>query len=170
MNEQSFTLRDSSKGVVRAVIVDILSLFVVYYIPTISHHLIFPLYMLDPMRIVVFACILLSGSRINSYIFAITIPFFSYFVGGHPVLLKSFIIGMELLVNMMLFWSLIRKWQNVFVVTFVSIIVAKVIYYITKIFVVEIGWLQMDIISTPFYVQGLVALAISVLMSSLFKK
>ena len=50
MNEQSFTLRDSSKGVVRAVIVDILSLFVVYYIPTISHHLIFPLYMLDPIN------------------------------------------------------------------------------------------------------------------------
>lgn len=161
MNGKSFTLRDTSKGIVRTVIVDILSLFVVYYLPTISHHFIFPLYMLDPMRIVVFASVLLSGNRTNSYIFAITIPFFSYFVGGHPVLIKSSIIALELFANVALFWFFYKKGWNVFFVTILSIIFAKLIYYACKISLIELGCLQMDVFNTSFIFQLIVALMLS---------
>lgn len=170
MKEQTITKQNVLTGIVRPTAVDILLLVVVYYLPALSHHLAFPLYMLDPMRIVIFTSILLSKNKYNSYIMAATIPLFSYFVGGHPVLLKSAIIGVELLVNITLFWMLLKKWQNVFITTFISIILAKAIYYASKFIFVEMGWLQMDLFSTPIYVQGLVALFISVVMHALFKK
>lgn len=37
---------------------DVALLAIVYYLPTISHLLAFPLYLLDPMRIVIFASII----------------------------------------------------------------------------------------------------------------
>lgn len=142
---------------------------VIYLLPTTSHLLAFPLYLLDPMRIVIFASILISNNKYNSYLLAATIPLFSYFVGGHPIFLKSFIISIELLANVILFWLLLKRWKNVFLVTLTSIIAAKIIYYAIKLLFVELGWIQMDIISTSFSLQTIVALTISFFMLILKK-
>lgn len=148
----------------RSIVTDIILLGVIYLLPTISHLLAFPLYLLDPMRIVIFASILISSKKYNSYLLAVTIPIFSYFVGGHPIFLKSVTISIELLANVMLFWLLLKRWQNVFIVTLSSIIAAKVLYYAIKLFFVELGWIKMDIISTSIIVQVVMALIISILM------
>lgn len=150
--------------ITRSLITDILLLAVIYLLPTISHLLAFPLYLLDPMRIVIFASILLSCNKFNSYLFAATIPLFSYFIGGHPVLLKSIIISIELLVNVILFWLMLQRWKNVFYATLISIIVAKMIYYFLKCIFVEIGWIQMDIVSTSVWLQMVVTASLSLFM------
>lgn len=167
--DKVITTKMRTATISRSVLTDLAVLAVVYYLPTISHLLAFPLYLLDPMRIVIFASILFSGNKANSYFMALTIPIFSYFVGGHPVFVKSLLIGIELLANVALFWYFYEKKWNVFVSTLLSIVIAKCLYYLAKIAVVNMGWLQSDIISTPLLIQAGVALAISLIITLLFR-
>lgn len=158
------------EDVKKSILVDLLLLLVVYYLPAISHHMAFPLYMFDPMRLVIFLSVLMTRNKLNTYIMAITIPVFSYLIGGHPVIIKSILIGVELLINIYFFWFLLKRGINVFFATFVSIVIAKVFYYGVKVLLVNFKWLDVDIISTPLYFQGLVAIVISILMLLLFNK
>ena len=167
--EQILLSKKNSINISRSIVTDIVLLGVIYLLPTISHLLAFPLYLLDPMRIVIFTSILISNNKYNSYLLAATIPLFSYFVGGHPILLKSFIISIELLANVMLFWLLLKRWKNIFLVTLTSILAAKIIYYAIKYVFVNFGWIQMELVSTSFSLQIIVALAISILMSVFIK-
>lgn len=158
-----------TRSVARSVITDIVLLCVVYYLPTISHALSFPLYMLDPMRIVIFFSILLTGNKTNSYIFAFTIPLFSYSVGGHPVFVKSLLIALELITNVAIFWTLCKRGTNILLTVFSSIFVAKLLYYSGKALLINLGCLNMGLIDTPFMIQLLVTLIISVVTSIAFK-
>lgn len=168
MNQIVLSKKDS-RVITKSLLTDMLLLGVIYMLPTISHLLAFPLYLLDPMRIVIFASILLSCNKYNSYLLAVTVPLFSYFIGGHPIFLKSVIIAAELLVNVMLFWFLLKKCRNMFLITFSSIILAKVVYYVLKFTFIQIGWLQMDLVDTSFTLQIMVAVIISFVMFLIFK-
>ena len=167
--EQIILSRKDSITITKSLVTDILLLGVIYMLPTISHLLAFPLYLLDPMRVVIFASILLSASRLNSFILATTIPLFSFFVGGHPVFVKSLLIALELLANLALFWFFYKKGVNVFVTTFISIILSKVLYYILKASLLDAGLLKMELVSTSLIIQALVAVAISLLMALFMK-
>lgn len=156
------------KDIVRSVVTDIVLLGVVYYLPTISHLLAFPLYLLDPMRIVIFASILFSGNRINPFFLAFTIPVFSYLVGGHPIFLKSLLIGLELLANVAVFYALLTRGRPVFVSVFASILIAKALYYALKALLICVGWLNMELVSTPIYVQLAVVLGLSIVTTLLY--
>ena len=162
--EQILLSKRNTVNISRSIVTDIVLLGVIYLLPTISHLLAIPLYLLDPMRIVIFASILISNNKYNSYLLAATIPLFSYFFGGHPVFLKSMIISIELLANVMIFWFLMKRWKNVFWITLSSILFAKVIYYVLKILFVELGYLQMDIVSSSVTVQVVVSVVLSSLM------
>lgn len=167
--DKVITAKLSTASVIRSVLTDLGALAIVYFLPTISHLIAFPMYLLDPMRIVIFASIIFSGSKVNSYILAFTIPLFSYFVGGHPVFAKSVLIGLELLANVTLFWYLYKKGNNVFWATLLSIILAKVFYYAAKFFMISFGVLQMELISTSLLVQCAVAFMISGITYMVFK-
>lgn len=157
------------KDITRTIIIDTVLLGVVYYLPTISHLLAFPLYMLDPMRIVIFASILLSKNNINPFILAFTIPLFSYYVGGHPVFFKSILIGVELVENVTLFMVLRRRSVYVFLSVFASILIAKVLYYVNKALFINFGWLNIDLLSTPLLIQLVVTIVISTITTIVFK-
>ena len=162
--EQLLLSKKNSTLISKSIIIDLVLLGVIYLLPTISHFLVFPLYLLEPMRIVIFASIILSRNKYNSCLLAVTIPLFSYFFGAHPVFLKSILIGIELLINVLLFWTLLQRWKNVFYVTFISIFVAKLVYYALKYMCVTFGWIHLDIISTSIPLQILVACIISGIM------
>lgn len=76
--EQTLFSKDNVYRLSNSLVLDVLMLVVIYYLPTISHHMAFPLYMLDPMRIVLFTSIILSRNKINSFFLATTIPLFSF--------------------------------------------------------------------------------------------
>lgn len=162
--DQILLSKSNSNVITRSLVTDIALLSVIYLLPTVSHLIAFPLYLLDPMRIVIFACILLSCNKYNSYLLAATVPLFSYFIGGHPIFMKSVIIAVELMVNVMLFWFLLKRRRNVFLATLSSIILAKLVYYALKYVFVEIGWLQTELVDSSISLQLVVAMAISILM------
>ena len=144
------------------VILDAVALVALYYMPAMSHMISVPLYLFEPMRIILFCLVLFSkGNRINSYIMAFTLPLFSFFVVGHPIFAKSLLMSAELFLNVALLYLLIDKTRNNGVSVFISICARKLFYYLTKYFLVLCGLLSSSIISTNIFIQLIIALLIS---------
>ncbi|MGB4655062.1 MAG: hypothetical protein WBH98_06490 [Bacteroidales bacterium] len=154
----------------KIIILDILLLSIIYFIPTLSHLIGFPLYLLDPMRIVVLSSLLILGNKKNAYILAFTIPLFSFMVSGHPVFPKNLLITIELIANLFLFLTINKNVGYTFISMFLSIILSKLFYYGLKYLIVLLGLLEMDIVSTPILIQLVVALSISILFSIFYSK
>lgn len=149
---------------------DVLLLGTVYLLPTFSHLLGVPLYLIDPMRIMVLGSVLLLKNKMNAYLLAFTLPLFSFLVSGHPIFLKNFLISIELGVNVFLFFTFFHKIRIIFPSIFLSIIGSKLIYYILKYFMIVIGLLHTNIISTSLWIQWSVVLSISIIFSLFYKK
>lgn len=154
----------------KIIILDILLLSIIYFIPTLSHLIGFPLYLLGPMRIVVLSSLLILGNKKNAYILAFTIPLFSFMVSGHPVFPKNLLITIELIANLFLFLTINKNVGYTFISMFLSIILSKLFYYGLKYLIVLLGLLEMDIVSTPILIQLVVALSISILFSIFYSK
>ena len=144
-------------------ICDVIFLMLMYLIPTLSHLTSWPLYMCEPMRCVLLLNLLVLGNKKNAYLMAITLPLFSYFVGSHPVLVKSLIMTIELVMNIWLFDMFTRKVANCMLAMLLSILVSKALYYSLKYVSISFGLLNTDIVDTNIFIQLMVALIISML-------
>lgn len=150
--------------------IDFIALVFVYCVPTLSHLVGVPLYIFDPMRMVVLGSIVLVIDKRNPYILAITIPLFSFFVAGHPILYKNIIIAIELAANVYLFNYLTSKTKHVFVAAFGSIIASKALYYLLKYAMIFLGILNTSMVDTSIVIQIAVTLMISIVLSLTYKK
>jgi len=138
-----------------------LSLFsFIYFLPAMSHLVAFPIYYLDPMRIALVVALIHSSKR-NTFIIALTLPLFSFFISSHPQLIKSFLLSAELLMNLGLFFLLKDRMKNVFLSLLLSIIVSKAIYYLLKFVFINYALLDDKLFSTPYYFQIISALILS---------
>ena len=143
------------------ILLDIVALGIMYFIPAISHLTSYPLYKLEPMRCVLLANLLLIGNKKNAYIMAATLPLFSFVVATHPVFLKSVIMAIELVANVVLFFWMSEKKMNIGIAMFVSIIASKLLYYALKLILIKAGVLSLSMVDTNILVQLIVAFIIS---------
>jgi hypothetical protein len=137
---------------IRTFIFDILALFAIYLVPAISHLFSFPVYYLEPMRIIMILAIAYT-SRKNAYLIALTLPIFSLLISAHPSLIKSFLVTGELLLNVWLFSFLLEKFSNKTTSIFLSILISKCCYYLVKYLLINTAVMSGDLISTPLYIQ-----------------
>lgn len=152
----------------KALLIDLSVIAVIYFLPVLSHIINFPLYLIEPMRIAVVFCLLHTNKR-NVLFIAFTIPLFSFFLSSHPAILKSVLIIAELLINLFLFYVLVRK-QNIFLSMFLSIIISKIFYYSIKFILIQMNLMDGSLISTPIYIQWAVAIGLSLYAVLSFKK
>ncbi len=131
----------------------------IYLVPTFSHILSFPVYMIDPMRIIILLSVIHTSNK-NAYLIALTLPLFSFLIASHPVAIKSILITSELILNIWLFYQIYDKLSNKFSVMFLSILISKIYYYLVKFVLISKGILLGDLFSTPVYLQILVALSL----------
>jgi hypothetical protein len=118
------------------------------------------------MRFFLITGFVFSKIRINPYILALTIPFFSTITSGHPIFFKSVLIAAELLMNVAVLDYLIRRSGNhPFFALLSSIIVSKIFYYISKYIFIQFGIITGGLVSTNIIIQLIVILAISTLFS-----
>ncbi len=136
---------------IRSIVLDILALAFIYFVPTISHLLNIPLYLVEPMRIMLILA-LAHTSKKNAYLLALTLPLFSFLISSHPNIFKALIITLELMLNVWLFYKLSTK-VNQFVAIFSSIVISKVVYYLLKFGLISFAVIQTGLISTPIYLQ-----------------
>lgn len=142
---------------IRTILIDLSALMFIYFTPAVSHLLNFPLYLLEPMRIMLILS-MAHTSRKNAYLIALSLPIFSFIISAHPSVLKSLLITGELFMNVWLFYYLSQKIKNVFGSAVLSIILSKAAYYTFKFLFISAGLLATELVSTPLYLQAAVTI------------
>ena len=145
-NKESYLT--SSKNILRIILIDSSIVLLMFFLPAISHFLSFPLYKVEPMRIMVLAGYLLSANKKNAYSLAFVLPLVSFFLTGHPLMIKSILMMCELSINVFLFSLLIEKKLNVFFAMLTSIVLSKVFYYSIKFLLISAGIMNTNIVDT----------------------
>ena len=140
---------------IKSYVFDLIALLAIYLVPAVSHLLSFPVYYIEPMRIMLILAIV-HTSRRNAYLIALTLPIFSLLLSAHPSLIKTSLITGELLLNVWLFFFLSEKFSNKTLSIFLSIIASKIFYYLVKFFLITSVILTGELISTPIYIQIIV--------------
>ncbi len=140
----------------------------IYFVPTLSHLLSFPLYLIEPMRLMVVLA-LVHTNRSNAWFLAATLPVFSWLVSGHPFFLKSLLIAIELL-SFVWFFSMFDKlrWKP-FLSIFTAILTSKLIYYGLKALLISLLLIKSELVSTPWLIQGAVTLCLSLYALMFFR-
>lgn len=152
------------------VLFDIVALAFIYFVPTISHMLSVPLYLIEPMRIALVLA-LVHTTKTNAYIIALTLPIFSFLVSAHPVLLKMILISAELVLNVWLFYLIFSKTKNAFASIFSSIVLSKGIYYLAKFALISFALMPSSkLIATPLYIQLITTVVFSFYLGLIFRR
>ncbi len=136
------------KEVYKSLIIDFLALTFIAFAPALAHLLSFPMYMLEPMRLMLIIS-LAHSTKTNSYLLAIFLPFFSFLVSGHPVFVKMLIITIELMVNVFLFYFILSRTKHLFGAIFSSIVISKVLCYL--LYLVVFSWSFVVTEAAPFF-------------------
>ncbi|MGE0079262.1 MAG: hypothetical protein AB7S48_15490 [Bacteroidales bacterium] len=159
MKAESITLRT----VVPSILLDTIAVLFILLLPSISHLAGFPLYVIDPMRLVLFSAIIFTNKR-NSYLIALLLPFVSFIISAHPYFYKVFLISTELLLNVWLFYTISGRFKNLFISTLASILISKVVYYLLKFAFISFLLINDTLVSTSILIQIGVAIFISTLI------
>jgi hypothetical protein len=157
-----------SKQNVLSALFDISALAFIYFVPAISHLLSLPVYLIEPMRLMLILA-LVHTTKQNAYIIALSLPLFSFLISAHPVLPKMVLISLELVLNVFLFYVLIAKFKNTFLPIIISIILSKLVYYVLKFTFIKLTLIDSGLISTPIVIQVIMVLIFSSYLSFLFK-
>ena len=158
-----------NRGKIKSILFDIVALAFIYFVPTISHYLSVPLYLIEPMRLMLVLAMVHTNRR-NAYIIALTLPLFSLLISGHPVALKTVIMTIELVLNVWLFYTISKKWNNAFGVMLLSIVLSKLVYYLLKFGLISMAVFDSELISTPIYLQLITSVVFSAYLFFLFKR
>ena len=145
------------KAIRSSLLIDIMAITSIYFVPALSHLLNFPLYLIEPMRMMLILAMVHTNKK-NAYLLALTLPLFSYFISGHPLFIKMLLISFELSLNVFLFYLLIKYLSNYFTAAFGSIMLSKLAYYAIKFILLNSLLINGNLISTPIYIQIITSL------------
>ncbi len=154
---------------IRSILIDLAGLAFIYFVPTLSHLAGLPIYLLEPMRIMLILA-MAHTTRQNAYILALTLPLFSFVVSMHPVFAKTLLITGELVFNVWLFYFLVKKFNNQFVAMFSSILLSKTAYYLVKFMLISFVVLEGNLVSTPLLLQFVMTFVFSGYIYLIFRR
>jgi hypothetical protein len=140
------------RPVFRTITLDVLLCAAVVAVPTLSHAAAFPIYLFDPMRVLLFAAILYSSRR-NALLMALWLPLLSMLTSGHPVFPKVVLIQGELVLNAVIFYGLTRGSGRFALGAAVSVLASKTVYYAAKFVLLETALLGGNLFATPWTYQ-----------------
>ncbi|MFH1120340.1 MAG: hypothetical protein V1775_10985 [Bacteroidota bacterium] len=138
--------------VIKSLIIDLAAILLIFFTPALSHLLGFPVYLVEPMRLMLILAMVHSERR-NAYLLALTLPLFSYAVSGHPLFYKMLLISMELTLNVWIFYFLNSKIKNVPVAMLTAIFMSKIAYYLLKAALISVALIGPGLFSTPLWIQ-----------------
>ncbi|MBK6967145.1 MAG: hypothetical protein IPH20_25415 [Bacteroidales bacterium] len=150
----------SKSETLRSVIISSFALLLIYFTPAISHLINFPLYLIEPMRLMLILA-MVHSNRQNAFLLAISLPLFSFAVSGHPVFYKMLLISAELLLNVWLYFMFLRIFKNSFTAMLTGIVISKAVYYLVKAILISLAVAGPGLFSTPIWIQVLTTLIFS---------
>ena len=140
------------RPVFRTITLDVLLCAAAVAVPALSHAAAYPLYLFDPMRLLLFAAIL-GSSRRNALLMALWLPLLSLLTSGHPVFPKVVLIQGELVLNTLIFYGLAQGTDRFVLGAAVSVLASKVVYYLAKFVLIRTALLGGDLFATPWAYQ-----------------
>ncbi|MCO6472792.1 MAG: hypothetical protein PHW27_10125 [Melioribacteraceae bacterium] len=149
-----------SKEIVKSSVFDVSAIAFIYLIPVISHMLVFPIYYLEPMRLMLILAIAHTSKK-NALVISATLPLFSFLISAHPVFIKSLLIMGELAFNAWLFFYLSEKFKNKFSTMLLSVAASKMVYYVIKFGLLSFALLEGSLVATPIAIQVVMMLLLS---------
>lgn len=165
---------DKKTTILGVLLIDVMAVAIVCLSMVVSKRCGVPLYVVEPMRWIVYASLLIvkpyKMCRWNTIALAIVLPVLSYLMAGHPVLVKNLLISAELCLNVLLLLLLLKRNAKPFLASVVAIVVGKVVYYLLKYVMVTTDALQMNLISTELWIQCVVAVVLSYLFAFFYKR
>ncbi|MEW6195320.1 MAG: hypothetical protein AB1521_09205 [Bacteroidota bacterium] len=153
----------------KTILIDLSALLLITFTPAISHLVSLPIYLLEPMRIMLVLSIVHTTKK-NSYLIALALPVLSFVISSHPSIFKSALIISELMLNVYLFNLLIKYIKNNFAAMLGSILISKIYYYGVKFGLVSIGLISGELVATPVYLQLIIAVVLSFYTVFLYNK
>ncbi|GAP44905.1 hypothetical protein TBC1_12719 [Lentimicrobium saccharophilum] len=150
----------SRSTITKSIIINTTAILLIYFTPALSHFLNFPLYLIEPMRLMLVLA-MIHGDRRNAYLLALTLPIFSFAVSAHPVIYKMLLITGELMFNVWLFYAFRSRIKNVFAAMASAIIISKAAYYGLKAMFISLALIGPGLISTPLWIQLITTLIFS---------
>lgn len=156
----NLTAIQSHSTISKSIFLDVIALAFIYFLPALSHIGNYPLFLIEPMRIMLIIAIMYTSKR-NAYMIALTLPAFSYILTHHPVFYNTLIMTIELVLNIWLFYFLSNKLKNYFFAILTSILVSKAVYFMLSFGLVNLHLLDSALISTPIYFQFILAIVLS---------
>lgn len=150
-------------------IINSMAVLVVLFAPALAHLLSFPVFYVEPMRIMLILA-LVHTNRKNAYALAVALPIISFLFSGHPVIFKAGLMSAELALNVFIFFELSRRFKNVFGAVFFSIVLSKMAYYIVKIFMLNLALFSSPLVSIPIWIQLVTASLFALYAMTMLKK
>jgi len=149
-------------------ILDVFLALAVTFLPSVSHMFSVPFYRFDPMRLLIVLAIPVT-IRSNSYLLCFLLPAISFFISGHPQLLKAILISLELAINVAIFWNLAQKVGNLFLAMFIGVLFSKVCYYLGKFLLIQMAALEPPLVGTPICIQLIMGMVFSLYLYLFFQ-
>ncbi len=157
-----------NKEIIKSIALDLSALAFIYLIPTFAHLTSMPIYLIEPMRLMLVLALVHTNKR-NAYILALTLPLFSFLLSSHPVFAKMLLISFELSLNVFLFYLLKDRFLKVFPAILLSIIFSKIAYYSIKFGLLSYAILDGSLISTPLFIQLITTTVFSLYLFLVFR-
>ncbi|MDP1621300.1 MAG: hypothetical protein Q8M08_03080 [Bacteroidales bacterium] len=151
------------------ILTDITALIFIYLVPTISHLVSLPVYLIEPMRLALILAMVHTNKK-NAYLLALTMPLFSLLISGHPIPPKMLLMALELFMNVFLFHALLKRKQPVFPSILMSIVLSKIIYYFLKFILIRFMVISTDLVTTPVLIQMVTTILFSSYLYMFYRK
>jgi hypothetical protein len=164
MNEQTLPLPKK-----RDLIFDSAALTFIGLAPAFAHFASLPIYMIEPMRLMLILA-LVHTNRMNAWLIAAILPLFSFLVSGHPEPLKMLVITAELLANTGLFLLLVQRKTSPFAAMFVAILISKLFCYLLYTLLFPWSFVIAEAGTTFLIIQGIVTILLSLYTAFFLKK
>lgn len=165
----TIAISDKRAEMWKTIIIDTLAVSAMYFMPSAAHMLSFPLYLLEPIRLLIILA-LVHTNRNNAFALALTLPLFSFIVSGHPVLFKMLIITTEMTLNVFLFYIGLKLIQNKFLSMVGAIVLSKVFYYIIEYFMLQAALIPTGLGDHPILLQVGLVVVVSLYVLVFFKE
>ena len=145
------------KSHLRTVIIDAALILLLCVTPAISHFFGVSYHYFEPMRIALFAGLLMVDDKRNGYVLAALLPLASLLISGMPTPPICALMVLELMLNVFLFHVITKVAKSAFVGMLTGIVISKIVFRLLKWAVISQGMMQTSELIANWQVQLIVA-------------
>ena len=157
------------KSHLRTVIIDAALIVLLCLTPALSHFFGVSYHYFEPMRIALFAGLLLVDDKRNGYLLAALLPVASMLISGMPTPPICALMVLELMLNVFIFHLITKVSKSAFVGMLTGIVLSKVVFRLLKWGVISQGMMQTSELIANWQVQLVVAVVFAAVFALILR-